>query len=174
MSLLIGLEKATRPGSKNKCERTIEVSRELARSQHVHVEITVREPETFDLLGFTHFWCKTKRGGWAVQRKTMKSRLAGAVERIDQWCCKNRHKPIREQWTKLCQKVRGHYAYYAITGNNRSLANFLRLVNKAWKRWLNRRNEKKPMNWEKFNRLIQRYPLPPPKVIHGKHRMFNT
>jgi group II intron reverse transcriptase/maturase len=132
------------------------------------------EPETFDLLGFTHYWCKTKRGGWAVQRKTMKSRLARAIERIDQWCRKNRHCPVQEQWKKLCQKVRGHYAYYAITGNNRSLANFLCAVNRAWKRWLNRRNEKRPMNWEKFNRLLQRYPLPPPRIIHGKHRMFNT
>ena len=132
------------------------------------------EPEAFDLLGFTHYWCKTKRGGWAVRRKTMKSRLARAIERIDQWCRRNRHKPVQEQWKKLCQKVRGHYAYYAITGNNRSLADFLRRVNRAWQRWLNRRNEKRPMNWEKFNILLQRYPLSPPKIIHGKHRMFGT
>ena len=148
--------------------------RERRQARNRGIPDEENEPETFDLLGFTHFWCKTKRGGWAVQRKTMKSRLARAVERIDQWCRKNRHWPVREQWETLCQKVRGHYAYYAITGNNRSLANFHRLVNKAWKRWLNRRNEKRPMNWEKFNLLIQRYPLPPPRIIHGKHRMFNT
>ncbi len=132
------------------------------------------EPETFDLLGFTHFWRKTKRGGWAVQRKTMRTRFARAVKSIDQWCRKNRHWPVPRQWEKLCRKVRGHYAYYAITGNNRSLANFRRAVMKAWRRWLTRRNEKKDMTWKKFNRLIQRYPLPPPRIIHGKHRMFNT
>ncbi len=132
------------------------------------------EPEAFDLLGFTHYWGKSQRGGWVVQRKTMKSRLARAVERIDKWCRGNRHMPVREQWKKLCEKVRGHYAYYAITGNVRSLKKFRWLVHRAWKRWLDRRNEKRSMTWDKFNRLIQRYPLPPPKVIHGKHRMFNT
>jgi len=45
---------------------------------------------------------------------------------------------------------------------------------KERKRWLNRRNEKRPRNREKFHRLIQWYPLPPPRIIHGKHRMFNT
>ena len=148
--------------------------RERKQARNRGVPDEGNEPETFDLLGFTHYWCKTKRGGWAVQRKTMKSRLARVIERIDQWCRWNRHKPVQEQWTKLCQKVRGHYAYYAITGNSRSLAKLLQAVNRSWRRWLDRRNEKRPMDWEKFNRLLQRYPLPPPKITHGKHRVFNT
>jgi group II intron reverse transcriptase/maturase len=127
-----------------------------------------RKPQTFDLLGFTHYWCKTKHANWAVQRKTMKSRLARAVERIDLWCRKNRHMPIQEQWETLCKKVRGHYAYYAIRGNGQSLNNFHYLIRRAWRRWLDRRNEKKSMGWEKFKRLCQRYPLPRPRIIHGK------
>jgi group II intron reverse transcriptase/maturase len=148
--------------------------RERRTARHQGVPDDENEPETFDLLGFTHYWGQSRRGGWGVMRKTMKSRLARAIERIDKWCRENRHKPVREQWKKLCEKVRGHYAYYAIAGNSRTLANFLRAVNKSWKRWLDRRNEKRPMKWEKFNRLLQRYPLPPPRIIHGKHRVFNT
>lgn len=149
-------------------------SRERRQARKRGIPDEENKPETFDLLGFTHFWGKTRRGGWAVQRKTINERLARAVKSIDQWCRKNRHWPVREQWKKLCQKVRGHYAYYAITGNNRSLSRFLHLVNKAWKRWLDRRNQKRSMKWDKFNRLLQKYPLPPPRIIHGKHRMFNT
>ena len=30
---------------------------------------------TFDLLGFTHYWGRSRRGYWVVKRKTSKSRL---------------------------------------------------------------------------------------------------
>ena len=82
-------------------------------------------PGTFDLLGFTHYWGRTRRGGWAVTRKTASKRLSRAVRSIAQWCRANRHHPIVEQHEKLSQKVRGHYAYYGITGNARALHWFL-------------------------------------------------
>jgi group II intron reverse transcriptase/maturase len=124
-------------------------------------------PETFDLLGFTHYWGKTRKGGWAVKRRTMKSRLARSIQKIEQWCRKNRHRPIQEQWKKLCEKVRGHYAYYGITGNSCSLGKFLFQVHRSWQRWLNRRNSKRKLTWEKFNLLLARYSLPTPKVVHS-------
>ena len=126
-----------------------------------------RKPQTFDLLGFTHYWGKTQKGNWAVRRKTMKSRLARSIQRIDQWCRENRHSPVREQWKKLCVKVRGHYAYYGITGNSRSLGKFLYQVRRGWKRWLNRRNNKRKLFWEKFEILLARFPLPIPKIVHS-------
>ena len=125
------------------------------------------KPETFDLLGFTHFWGKTRKGGWAVMRKTMKSRLARSIQKIEQWCRSNRHKPIREQWKELCAKVRGHYGYYGIMGNSRSLGQFLKQVYRSWQRWLNLRNNKQKFTWEKFYLLLTRYSLPIPKIVHS-------
>ncbi len=124
------------------------------------------KPQTFDLLGFTHYWGKTQKGNLAVQRKTMKSRLARSIQRIDQWCRENRHSPVREQWKILCAKVRGHYAYYGITGNSRSLGKFFYRVRRGWKRWLGRRNNKR-LFWEKFELLLERFPLPIPKIVHS-------
>jgi group II intron reverse transcriptase/maturase len=124
-------------------------------------------PETFNLLGFTHYWVKTHKGNWAVRRKTMKSRMARSVRQIAQWCRKNRHKSIREQWKNLCEKVRGHYGYYGITGNARSLARFLKQVERSWQRWLNRRNSKRKYVWKKFRLLLARFSLPSPKIIHS-------
>ena len=125
------------------------------------------KPETFDLLGFTHYWGKTRKGGWVVKRKTMKSRMVRSVRSIDQWCRENRHKPVREQWRKLCEKVRGHYGYYGITGNSRSLGKFLNQVLRSWLRWLNRRNSRRDFTWEKFSLLLKRYPLPSSKIVHS-------
>ena len=126
-----------------------------------------RRSETFDLLGFTHFWGKTQKGNLAVKRKTMKSRLARSIQKIEQWCRKNRHAPIQEQWKELCAKVRGHYSYYGITGNIWSLRVFLHRVCRVWQRWLTRRNRRRGLIWEKFNALLKRYPLPIPKIVHS-------
>ena len=132
------------------------------------------KPETFDLLGFTHYWGKTRKGKLAVHRKTMKSRLARAVKSIDQWCILNMHLPVRMQWAKLCEKVRGHYAYYGITGNSRSLGWFLHLVERSWKYRINRRNCEKCNTWKEFRRILERYPLPRPKIVHSIFRKEKT
>jgi RNA-directed DNA polymerase len=124
-------------------------------------------PGTFDLLGFTHYWGRTRWGGWAVMRKTATKRLSRAVRSIAQWCREHRHRPVSEQHAILSQKVRGHYAYYGITGNARALKGFLCAVHRAWRRWLDRRNRRREMTWDRFNRLLRRYPLPPPKIVHS-------
>lgn len=51
--------------------------------------------------------------------------MSRAVKKIAQWCRMHRHDPIDVQHRTLSQKVRGHYAYYGITGNARALGNFL-------------------------------------------------
>ena len=63
--------------------------------------------------------------------------------------------------------MRGHYAYYGITGNARALQGFLLAVHRAWRKWLNRRNRQREMTWDRFNRLLKRYRLPPPRIVHS-------
>ena len=65
------------------------------------------------------------------------------------------------------QKVRGDHAYDGITANGRSLAGFLDAVNRCWRKWLNRRDRQRMMDGAKFNRLLERYPLPPPEIVHS-------
>lgn len=120
--------------------------------------------DTFDLLGFTFYWGKTRRNGWAVLRKTMSSRLTRAVKSVWQWCKKHRHKPVCWQWEKLCQKLRGHYGFYGCHANGQSLSNFRIQVTRSWQYWLNHRHRKRKMRWERMNRLRERYPLPNPKI----------
>lgn len=127
-------------------------------------------PGTFTLLGFTHYWGRSRKGRWVIQRKTASSRLSRAIKKIDLWCRKYRHRPIAEQHLKLRQKVHGHYAYFGITGNGRALTCFLDAVKRCWRKWLNRRNRERTMHWDKFNRLLKRYPLPPPRIVHSVYR----
>jgi RNA-directed DNA polymerase len=123
-------------------------------------------PGTFDLLGFTHYWGKSRRGTWIVKRKTASSRFGRAVRSIAHWCRNNRHRPIGEQHTKLRQKLHGHYAYYGITGNYVALKRFHLEVERRWHKWLNRRNRQRELLWSQFNDLLRRFPLPNPRIVH--------
>ena len=116
-------------------------------------------PGTFDLLGFTHYWARSLRGYWVIKLKTAADRFSRAVRSIDQWCRGNRHITLSEQQQKLNEKLRGHYAYYGVTGNSGSLSRFLWEVQRRWRKWLYRRSRTRSMNWARFRRLLQRYPL---------------
>jgi group II intron reverse transcriptase/maturase len=124
-------------------------------------------PGTFDLLGFTHFWARSRKGHWVVKRKTSKSRFTRAVRTIAHWCRDNRHRPIAEQHAALSRKLRGHYAYYGITGNSLALNRFRDQVQYAWRKWLARRNSKTRPPWDWFHRLRVRYRLPYGIAIHS-------
>jgi group II intron reverse transcriptase/maturase len=121
---------------------------------------------SFDLLGFTHYWARSRRGSWVVKRKTAGSRFGRAVKRVYEWCRTYRHAPVPWQHEQLGRKLRGHDNYYGITGNRKALARFRHAVRRAWRTWLNRRSAKARMTWECFERLVERYPLPAPVVRH--------
>ena len=124
----------------------------------------------FDFLGFRHHWRRSRRGNWVVGQKTMSSRLTRAIRSVSAWCRRYRHSEVGWQHRVLSQKVRGHYGYYGITGNSDALKNFHRQVQRAWRKWLERRSQRGLMTWERFNRLLERYPLPPPVVVRSIYR----
>ena len=125
---------------------------------------------TFDLLGFTHYWTKSRRGYWVIKQKTATDRLSRAVKRIGQWCRDHRHLPVGEQHKELVLKVRGHYAYYGITGNAWMLKRFLRAVLRRWRYWLDRRSQRSYWTFERLNRLLARMPMPQPIPVHSSWR----
>jgi len=127
-------------------------------------------PGTFDLLGFTHYWGRSRRGEWVVKRKTASSRLTRSLRTVDAWCRRHMHLPLPEQHETLSAKVRGHYAYYGITGNHPWLLVFLSQVRRRWRYWLWRRNRERAMTWDRFKLLMERYPLPAPVVVHSVYR----
>jgi group II intron reverse transcriptase/maturase len=120
------------------------------------------QPESFDFLGFTHFWSRSKSGNWVVKRKTAGSRFRRAVKKIAQWCRLNRHRPIGEQHQGLWQKLRGHFAYYGVIGNLCWLQRFRYEVLRVWRKWLSRRHRRGRWSWARFNAFLRNLPLPWP------------
>jgi group II intron reverse transcriptase/maturase len=124
-------------------------------------------PGTFTFLGFTHYWGKSRKGRWMVQRKTAANRLTRSLSRVRQWCRHWRHSSVSWQQCQLSLGLRGHYAYYGITGNYRALSSFYYRVTQEWRKWLNRRSQKAKMTWERYCRLLANYPLPRPRIVHA-------
>jgi len=127
-------------------------------------------PGTFDLLGFTHYWGMTRQGGWALFRKTAASRFRRAVRAVSDWLRDHRHWSVVEQQQALTRKLRGHWAYYGLTGNFPRLHAFGQVVLRLWQKWLNRRSRGNHMPWDRFRRLLERYPLPKARVVHSVFR----
>lgn len=123
-------------------------------------------PGTFDLLGFTHYWGVSRAGKWIVKRKTAKDRFRRAVQRVVAWCREHRHDEVRAQWKALVLKLRGHNAYYGITGNAKALVRFRDEVTCAWRKWLDRRSQRARMSWDRMLKLLKLYPLPPARIMH--------
>jgi len=125
---------------------------------------------SFSLLGFTHYWDKSRRGYSVVKRKTDRKRFSAATQRMSKWCRENRAKTIPQQHKILSAKLRGHYSYYGITGNASGLSRFYHEVRRLWKKWLNRRSWRTSDSWDNFKRIIERFPLPRPIAIHSAYR----
>lgn len=125
------------------------------------------KPETFDFLGFTHYWGKSRRGNNVVKTKTAGKRFRRTLRSIKEWGWKHRHLPLKDQQRKLNEKLRGHDAYYGVTGNFRMLAKLRCEVAKLWRKWLWRRNRGRPPSWEQFDGMLRVFPLTPARIVHS-------
>ena len=105
-----------------------------------------------------------------IQRKTSSKSLRRSRRELNQWLRFHRHLPIEDQHRMLSQKLRGHFSYYGITGNSRSLALFRWTAIRLWNKWLNRRSQRRAMPWDRMARYLARSPLPRAVAIHSIYR----
>jgi group II intron reverse transcriptase/maturase len=121
---------------------------------------------TFDFLGLTHYWGKSRNGKARLKRKTSKKRFRRALVSINQWLRqeRNAHK-LPVLWQRIGMKMRGHFNYFGVTDNSRALYSFERTVQNLLFKWLNRRSQRRSFTWETFRRYLARYPLPKPSRL---------
>jgi group II intron reverse transcriptase/maturase len=128
---------------------------------------TGRKPRTFNFLGFTHYCATSRRGKFIVGHKTSKKSLAYKLREIKEWLKKVRSMiSLREWWPVLKAKLIGHYSYFGISGNIRCLRQFYEQVIAMVFKWINRRSQKRSMNWRRYKQYLGWYPLPRPKIYH--------
>jgi group II intron reverse transcriptase/maturase len=121
-------------------------------------------PATFDLLGFTVYWRRTRTGTWMPGLKTRTARLRRAITAVADWCRNHRHKSVKEQHTALTQRIEGHFNYFGVNGNLRSLKMLVHQVARAWHKWLSRRGQRELLTWKRFTDVLRHHPLPVPRI----------
>jgi RNA-directed DNA polymerase len=122
-------------------------------------------PGTFDFLGFTMYWCKTRRGGWRLGMKTRKARIQRTLVNLGEWCRRHRHRPLKDQHAALSRRLRGHYQYFGVNGNSRSLQQVLHRTQRLWLKWLQRRSQRGDrLTWKRFGAYLKAHQLPQAQV----------
>jgi hypothetical protein len=121
-------------------------------------------PGTFDFLGFTVYWRNTRQGKWVPALKTRTSRLKRTIQAVRDFCRSQRHEPVKEQHGRLCRRLNGHYNYFGVNGNISALQRLAFKAEHAWRKWLNRRSQRRSMTWEKFGAILKALPLPKPTI----------
>lgn len=120
---------------------------------------------TFDFLGFTHYCSRTRDGRrFRMKRKTISKRLTAKVKGYKEWLKASRTLPTVQILEITARKLRGHYAYYGVTDNAKSIATYAYLVNQLLFKWLNRRGKRGCYTWEKYQKLLAKFPLPRPRI----------
>lgn len=143
---------------------------EFGRFAVEHAAKRGTKPETFDFLGLTHY-CGTSRNGkkFRMKRVTARKKFAAKLKAFKEWLKKARIMKTKDLWEIAKAKLRGHYNYYGVTDNLRGIERFGHEVKRLLFKWLNRRGKRHCLNWERFDEMLTRFPLPIPRI---KVRMF--
>lgn len=152
-------------GLEANAEKTRAIS--FGRYEKENAQRTGRKANTFDFLGITHYIGTSRWGKFKVGRKTSKKRFRRSCAAMNRWLSSMRNAlPLKELRGQLKAKMNGHYAYYGVSDNSRSLNGYYRIVIRMIFKWINRRSQRVSMNWSKFTAYLKRFPLPKPRIVH--------
>ncbi|MGI8505401.1 MAG: group II intron reverse transcriptase/maturase [Solirubrobacteraceae bacterium] len=142
--------------------RLIEFGRHAARDRKAR---GLGKPETFEFLGFTHICAKTRKGRFTLKRVTIKKRMAAKLSEVKAELMRRRHLPTPEQGRWLASVIRGHCNYYGVPSNSDAIIQFRTQATRHWCWALRRRSQRHRLDWERMNRLANRW-LPPARIQH--------
>src|SRR5271165_3088100 len=122
-------------------------------------------PETIYFLGLTLYCTRNQKGNFKVGMRTEKSRLRRSLTSLQELMQRIRHHTISEQVGEINAALRGHYAYYGVAGNLRSLVKVYRVVERYWRKMLCSRSwAGRGLTWDAFHQIKERTPLLKPKL----------
>jgi hypothetical protein len=69
------------------------------------------------------------------------------------------------------QHLRGHLAYYAVSGNSKSLRQYFYAASRILFKWLNRRSQRRSFPWERFGPVLRDWLLPI-RILHNLYPSY--
>lgn len=123
------------------------------------------KPETFDFLGFTHICGTDRRGNFQLKRKTIGKKMRAKLKSLKVEMRKRWMLSIPQMGHWLRQVLTGHFNFYGVPGNFRSLQGFRQAVIMLWRRWIIRKSQRSRAGYKRMYRLADRW-LPPATIRH--------
>jgi hypothetical protein len=118
----------------------------LASTHSTRFRVVFGSKQCHKIAGKTHqgahVWGKSRKDNAVVRQQTAKNRFARALKAINEQCRRMRTWPLRTQHRKLSQMLKGHIAYFGISGNYKRIAALIYQVRRQWRYWLSRRSHK--------------------------------
>ncbi|MCP4379163.1 MAG: group II intron reverse transcriptase/maturase [bacterium] len=140
----------------------------FGRYERMNAHTQKRRANTFDFLGIPHYCDVSRKGNFKIGRKTSRKKFAVKCRDMNDWLRKVRNQVKTKAWWKtLSAKLRGHFQYYGMSENYASIARFYTTTLRLVRKWLNRRSQKRKMNWSRFIDYLSHYPLPTPRIVHN-------
>jgi group II intron reverse transcriptase/maturase len=122
-------------------------------------------PRTFSFLGFTHYVGRSRRGRFVVGRKTDGKRLRKKLVALNARLRALRTEGGNAMVAFLARHLQGHIQYYGVSGNSRGVSSYVYFAQRLLFKWLNRRSQKRSLNWKQFSAYILRW-LPKARILH--------
>ena len=123
---------------------------------------------TFDFLGFTIYLGKSRSGNYIPKLKTSSKRRSIKEQVVKAWCRSKRHTgKMSKLWKDFSRKLEGHVRYYGVSFNSEGVESFIYRAIRIFYKWMNRRSQKRSMNWSKFNEFMKFHPPPRVKIYHA-------
>jgi hypothetical protein len=119
----------------------------------------------FEFLGFEFYWGKDRGGRPHLKRRTSRKRLRVSLNRFAAWCRENRNLRLKILFPRLNAKLRGYYNYYGVVGNYASLNQFYWQAMRIQFKWLNRRSQRRSLNWQGFQELLKHFRVEQPRIV---------
>ncbi|MEZ5477699.1 MAG: group II intron reverse transcriptase/maturase [Thiolinea sp.] len=127
--------------------------------------------QRFVFLGFEIYWGQNRDGTPRLKQRTARKKLQQAKRTLTDWIKANRHLPGKTFIQALNRKLVGHYNYFGLPGNERSLNSFFQHAMERAFKWLNRRGGKKSsFSWGTFKRALEKLSIAKPRTAAYEKR----
>lgn len=124
--------------------------------------------DTFDYLGFTFYIRKSRKGYPQIAIKTSSQRFYSKLRNVKYWCQQNKNKQrLCPLWKTFNAKLRGHIQYYGVSLNSDCVYSFVYQATGIFFKWINRRSQRRSMNWEQFNKFRKVFPGVKVSIVHN-------
>ena len=128
----------------------------------------VTDNESFEYLGFEFRWGRALNGKAVVKRRTARKKLRTSVANFTEWIKNERHSGIPWIMKTMAAKLRGHWNYYGVIGNQASQWEFFRQITGILYKWLNRRSQRTSYTWAGLRDLFKQYAVPKPCTTENR------